>query len=393
MDNWQQQQMWQDACAAAIASLPVMTPARLSALLFDAAPDAVWQMLATNKPLPVALGATRVDEKMIGRWQAMARKTEPLEVLERYRSRDIGVWSRYGNYPARLTADEHAPSVLFYQGDVDALCAPTVAIIGTRHCTAEGRAHAATFGQELSEAGVSVVSGLALGIDGAAHEGVLRAVDGAPPIGVVGSGLDIEYPKRHRGLWHNVRRSGLLISESPLGATPEPWRFPARNRIIAGLADLVLVVESHDTGGSLLTVDQALERDVSVMAVPGSIRSPASRGSNRLLGEGAVPACSTRDVLDLLRWNASGRSSPREVDEPEEGTDMRPQVLPNAADLPVLEAVGFTSTSTDEILETTCLSLGEVAVALTRLQAIGLVVGEAGWWYRSQGSDGFGGAA
>jgi DNA processing protein len=169
-----------------------------------------------------------------------------------------------------------------------------------------------------------------------------------------------------------------------LGAQPEPWRFPARNRIIAGLADLVLVVESHDAGGSLLTVDEAVNRDVPVMAVPGPIRSPACKGTNRLLQEVAMAACCTQDVLDALRWQLS--TDGEEIAESGECQARKAEQLVAAspADLPILEAVGFTSTSTDEILQKTCLPLGEVAVALTRLQAMGLVVGEAGWWYRSR---------
>jgi DNA processing protein len=391
MNELEKQVMWQDACAAALAGLPKMGPARLAALLFDTSPDAAWQMLATGQPLPSSFGVVaKATNDVLNMWRLSAKRADPLENLERYRNHGIRVWSRFGEYPARLIADEYAPAVLFSQGNADALHAPTVAIIGTRHCTSEGRSLARMFGTELTEAGVSVVSGLALGIDGAAHEGALRTAFGASPIGVVGSGLDVVYPKRHRDLWQDIRERGLLVSESPLGAMPEPWRFPARNRIIAGLADLVLVVESHDSGGSLLTVDQAVERNVPVMAVPGPIRSPASKGTNRLLLDVAAPACSTQDVLDALRWHASER--PEEFVAEGSGAHSS-LVAPNPSDLPILEAVGFASTSTDEILQRTCLPLGEVAVALTRLQAIGLVVGEAGWWYRSQGSEGFGGAA
>lgn len=389
MNHLETQIMWQDSCAAALADLPGMGPRRLAAMLFDRSPDAAWQILATGAELPPELGnVSNSKNDLLSTWRRIASRVDPLETLERYRSAGVGVWSRFGNYPTRLIDDEYAPAVAFYQGNAGAFLVPTVAIIGTRHCTTEGRSLARMFGAELAEAGVAVVSGLALGIDGAAHQGALSAAFGAPPIGVVGSGLDVVYPKRHNQLWVDVRTHGLLISESPLGATPEPWRFPARNRIIAGLADLVLVVESHDSGGSLLTVDQAIERDVPIMAVPGPIRSLASKGTNRLLSEVAIPACSTQDVLDALRWNASVLSPSEEDCESQDMGQLTHLVEPDVSDLPVLAAVGFTSTSTDEILQRTCLPLGEVAVALTRLQAIGLVVGEAGWWYRSQGSEG-----
>jgi DNA processing protein len=390
MNELETQQMWQEACAVALGSLPDMTPARSAALLCDRSPDAAWQLLATNGALPAGLVAIdRRSQGVVQKWRALARRTDPLETFERYRKHDIGVWTRFGAYPARLLDDEHAPAIAFYQGDPTVLSAPTVAIIGTRHCTQEGRSLARMFGVELSEAGVSVVSGLALGIDGAAHEGALGAKFGAPPVGVVGSGLDIVYPKRHHRLWVSVREKGLLISESALGVTPEPWRFPARNRIIAGLADLVLVIESHDSGGSLLTVDEAGSRGIPVMAVPGPIRSPASKGTNRLLQDGAVAACSTQDILDALQWeSARPMVSQGDVSDLAHRANDSFSVQLDPADLPVLEAVEYRSTSTDEILQKTCLSLGEVAVSLTRLQAKGLVIGEAGWWCRTQSSEG-----
>ena len=173
--------------------------------------------------------------------------------------------------------------------------ATRVAIVGTRRCTGAGAGFARELGRELTEAGVAVVSGLALGIDGASHRGVLDA--GGRPIGVVGSGLDVVYPSRHRDLWQRVADDGVLLSEAPLGARPAAWRFPARNRIIAGLADLVVVVESHAAGGSMHTVREAADRDIEVMAVPGSVRCPSAAGTNQLLADGCAPV---RDVTDVL---------------------------------------------------------------------------------------------
>ena len=154
-------------------------------------------------------------------------------------------------------------------------------------------------GRDLGRAGVRVVSGLALGIDAAAHHGALdaEADGGAPPIGVVGSGLDVTYPRAHGALWTAVAAAGVLVGEAPLGAAPEPWRFPARNRIIAALGSVVVVVESHPRGGSRHTVDAAEARGRQVLAVPGSVRSPASRFTNELLADGCHPA---RDVTDVL---------------------------------------------------------------------------------------------
>lgn len=375
--------MWRDACAVALAELPEMTPARLNRLLADMPPDVAWEALATGD----LVNSIEVNSKKLadalGRWRAIANRVEPLQKMERYAEREISVWHRYGLYLDRLKDDEHAPAVLFAQGDANALAAPTVAIIGTRQCSPEGRSVAKVFGAELAEAGVSVVSGLALGIDGAAHAGALESAFGALPIGVVGCGLDVPYPKRHTKLWEELKGHGLLISESPLGTRPEPWRFPARNRIIAGLADLVLVIESHEAGGSLLTVNEAADRGVPIMAVPGSIWNPACKGSNRLIADGAPPACSTQDVLDFLALELSYAlpSSPGTARE------AHWTEIPEA-DQVVLDAVGFSSTSTDEILLKTCLPLGEVAVALARLESLGLVIREEGWWFRVQATGG-----
>ena len=141
----------------------------------------------------------------------------------------------------------------------------------------------------LSAAGVSVISGLALGIDGAAHEGACAA--GTPPVAVVAGGLDDPYPRRHARLWARVAEHGAIVSESPAGVGTEKWRFPTRNRLLAALSDVVVVVESRPGGGSRHTVDAALARGVAVGAVPGSIRSPTSEGTNALLAEGAFPVC------------------------------------------------------------------------------------------------------
>ena len=177
---------------------------------------------------------------------------------------------------------------------------PRVAIVGTRRCTRYGFDLARELGADLAAAGVQVVSGLALGIDGAAHRGALDAAGGAPPIGVVASGLDVVYPRAPPAAVGGGRHRGSLLSECPLGTAPEAWRFPARNRIIAALADAVVVVESAGAGGSMYTVEEALARDRPVLAVPGSVRSAASAGTNRLLAEGAGVARDADDVLAAI---------------------------------------------------------------------------------------------
>lgn len=374
-----------EACAAALAGLPGMTPTRLRAFLTDLAPAAAWKRLTNGGALPESVGRllARGAAETAATWRRLARTIEPLAVLDRYRSLDIGVWVPYVSYPQRLATDPWAPSVLFFQGDVAALDRPTVAIVGTRHATHEGRQVAHELGAGLSEAGVSVVSGLALGIDGAAHRGALDVVFPTPPVAVVGSGLDRVYPKRHEKLWREVGQRGLLVSEAPLGAEPEAWRFPARNRIIAGLAEILVVVESHQQGGSLLTVDEALKRNVDVMAVPGSVRSPASKGTNRLLSDGAPPVCGVDDVLVALglRGRATGRVStaPRHP-----STRENPRIPPEPGDVAVLDAVDGGRTTTNDVMLRTGMPLGTAATALTRLQLGGWLTGSNGYWQRCQ---------
>jgi DNA processing protein len=223
---------------------------------------------------------------------------------------------------------------------------------------------------------VRIVSGLALGIDGAAHLGVLAAGDGAaPPVAVVGSGLDVLYPRAHARLWQQVAEAGVVLSEAPLGARPEPWRFPARNRILAALADVVVVVESRAKGGSFHTVQAADQRGVPVMAVPGPVRSPASCYTNELLVTGSPPARDVDDVLvalDLLgRGPARGR---RSSDRP----GLPPPDDPHQASL--LEAMGWQPASLDQLVVRTGLTPGQASVALARLEMGGWVAGQAGWW-------------
>jgi DNA processing protein len=241
-----------EAFAAALAALPGMGPARLATLLRRWDPVTAWQRVLAGtavRPRDVA-GACRPDPAAVGEgWRVRAAKTDVEAQWAAQLEEGVDTWvcGRAG-YPEALTADPEAPAVLFGKGRLAALEGRRVAIVGTRNCTRYGRDVAFELGRDLSLHGVRVVSGLALGVDGAAHAGALAAAV-APPVGVVGSGLDVVYPFRHRQLWSDVGRVGVLLSEAPLGARPEPWRFPVRNRIIAALAEVVVVVESFHTGG------------------------------------------------------------------------------------------------------------------------------------------------
>jgi DNA processing protein len=365
-----------EAYATALAALPGMGPARLAAVLAEATPRAGWQRCLTgaawHRPATMrALGAA--GGAVVDRWRAGARSADVAAAWRRVAELGVGValHGRTG-YPAALTGDIEPPAVLFHRGDPAVLAGPRVAVVGTRQCSSTGRSVAFELGRDLASSGVGVVSGLASGVDGAAHRGALAA-DGAPPIGVVGSGLDVVYPRGQGGLWSEVAARGVLFSEAPPGARPERWRFPARNRIIAALADLVVVVESHRRGGSLHTVDEADRRGIDVFAVPGSVRNPAATGTNDLLAEGRAPACSAADILVALGLGA---------DRPRETLDRRPP--PDPADAEILELVGWQPATLDQLTLRSGLDLPRLAPALDRLCRTGWV-GHAGGWYERRG--------
>ena len=287
--------------AAALAALPRVTPRRLERLLGRRDPAKVWDKVERGEMPKWVAGEDLHDV-----WRDHARATDLDELGSRLESLDAWVTTpASAQHPLAMAHDIDPAPVLFRRGRVPAPLVPAVAIVGTRRCTPTGRSVAMELGSGLATAGVTVVSGLALGIDGAAHRGALAA-DGAPVVGVVGSGLDIVYPRGNRDLWEAVSAAGTLLTEAPLGAEPEGWRFPARNRLLAALADVVVVVESKRAGGSMHTVEEAIRREVTVMAVPGSVRNPAAEGTNLLLSEGCAPACSTEDVLVALGLATAG---------------------------------------------------------------------------------------
>ena len=197
------------------------------------------------------------------------RRIDPAAYWQAHAEAGIGVAALGSSaFPAPLAADDDPPAVIFWQGDLDHLAGVRAAVVGTRKATRYGLDVAHELGRRLAESGIAVVSGLALGIDGAAHAGALAA-EAAPPVAVVGSGLDRVYPRAHGPLWRQVARAGVVLSEYPLGAPAAAWQFPARNRLIAALADVVVVVESQATGGAMGTAVEAARRGVPVLAVPG----------------------------------------------------------------------------------------------------------------------------
>jgi DNA processing protein len=206
------------------------------------------------------------------------------------------------HYPAALLALHDPPPLLYLNGNPDCLHRPILSIVGARSATTGGRENAHAFAEYLARQGWCIASGLASGIDGAAHEGALRAgPDAGVTIAVLGTGIDLVYPARHRQLAHRIAAAGLLVSEFPLGAHAEPFHFPLRNRVVAALGRGVLVVEAARQSGSLITAHQAGEIGREIFAIPGSIHSPLSRGCHALIRQGAKLVESAEDILEELR--------------------------------------------------------------------------------------------
>ena len=275
------------------------------------------------------------------------------------------------------------PDLLFMEGDrAEVLSAPRVAVVGTRAASVHGLADAWELGAFLGAAGISVISGLAIGIDGAVHFGALQAAEAAGargdravagPVGVVATGLDVVYPRRHRVLFERVRRWGLLVSEQPFGTPPERGRFPVRNRIIAALADVVVVVEATLNGGSRITAERALDYGRPVLAIPGSRRNPAAAGCNALLADGAQPLLDPSDVLVALGLTPGGQhlwaTAPA-------ATKRAPA---SVAARNVLTALAGEAAHPDQLASRTGLDPGQVALAVEELVALGQATRDRGF--------------
>jgi len=266
------------------------------------------------------------------------------------------------DYPARLREIPDPPPVLYLKGNLRPEDARAVAVVGTRRPTPYGRQATAHLVEGLARAGVTVVSGLALGIDGVAHRTALEA--GGRTLAVLACGLDRVYPPEHRDLAEAVARSGALLSEFPPGTRPEAHNFPRRNRLLSGLALGVLVVEAPEASGALITVRWALDQGREVMAVPGPIFSPASRGALRLLQEGARLVMEVEDILEEV-----GLAPGAPVQAPLPGLDA-PE---DEAERALLEALASGPLHIDDLVRQTNLPVAQVTATLTLLEVRGRV--------------------
>jgi len=262
-------------------------------------------------------------------------------------------------YPSLLLETADPPLLLYLQGKAELLAAPSLAVVGSRNPTPQGTENSRSFSAHLSQAGWTIVSGLAMGIDGAAHEGGLSG--SASTVAVVGTGLDRVYPRRHLELARRIASQGLIVSEYSLGTPPLPPNFPMRNRIIAGLTRGTLVVEAALQSGSLITARLASEAGRDVFAIPGSIHSPQSRGSHALIKQGAKLVESAQDVLEELPSQGMPTSRPVEPSLIEESDD------------PLLQALGFDPVTLDAMVARTGWSAPLLSTRLLELELAGQV--------------------
>lgn len=277
------------------------------------------------------------------------------------------------DYPRRLFEIGDPPPLLYLRGIIPAWD-PSVAVVGARRATREGIKNAQRLSSELSAAGVTVVSGLARGIDTAAHRGAL--VDGGKTVAVLGCGLDVDYPPENRQLAEQISRSGCIISEFPLGTQPLAEHFPRRNRIISGLSRGVLVVEAVEKSGSLITARYALDQGREVMAVPGPISSPACRGSNRLIKEGAQLVDCVSDILEACRISLQPLGMPLF-----EQKTVRPCHDLTPREAAVYELIAQGPRHLDEITQALELTAGEVSAMVLGLELKGLLQQLPGSYY------------
>jgi DNA processing protein len=274
-------------------------------------------------------------------------------------------------FPQALLTTADPPLLLYAVGRPEHLNRPAVAVVGSRNPTPQGAANARTFAEALSRAGLTVVSGMALGIDAAAHEGALQGSAGT--VAVVGTGLDRVYPKQHRDLAHRIAAHGVLVSEFPLGTPALPPHFPQRNRIIAGLGLGTLVVEAVLQSGSLITARQAVECGRDVFAVPGSIHSPLTRGCHALIKQGAKLVESTDDILAELRIVPRVAAGPAPDAGAAPPDTEAPDGEPPGGEDPVLEALGYDPMSLDALQARTGWPTAQLSAHLLSLELEGRV--------------------
>jgi DNA processing protein len=344
------------------------------------------QLLAAFGSAPAVLAAsTAARREVVGPIQATALAAPP-ESFDALLATTLA-WLAHGaeaacdvivlgdpRYPQALLESADPPLLLYVQGRCELLAAESLAVVGSRRPTPQGQHNARTLAAQLSQAGFTIVSGLALGVDGAAHEGGLAGPGST--IAVVGTGLDRVYPSRHLKLAHHIATQGLIVSEYSLGTPPLAAHFPARNRIIAGLSRGTLVIEAALRSGSLITARLAAEAGREVFAIPGSIHSPQSQGCHALIKQGAKLVEVVGDVLEELQRPSVSGAAPAPPTPPAPGGDI---VQPTD---PLLTALGFDPVTLDELSARTGWPAAELNLHLLELELDGRVARLPGQFFQ-----------
>jgi len=318
---------------------------------------------------PAELLSAGLSEKNVAEILEKRKTLDPLELPEQLKAKGIAflTWQD-SEYPRYLKEIAQPPPVLFYKGSITSADDLAVAIVGTRKVTAYGKQITRDTAEYLAHNGVTVVSGLARGVDGLAHHAALEA--GGRTIAVLGSGVDVIYPPEHRRLAEQIQKQGAIVSDYAPGTKPDGINFPPRNRIISGLSRATIVIEAGEKSGALITAKFAVEQNREVFAVPGSVLSPMSRGTNGLIGVGAMPMTNPKSVLETLRIE-EGCKAPK----PQE------QALSDM-ERTVLRILGQDALHIDEICVRMDMSVEKLTVTLTMMELRGLVVREQGMTYR-----------
>lgn len=321
---------------------------------------------------------------------ALAIKAEIISALTGQQKPDINAdlnWSLDENhhiitlfddaYPAQLKELPDAPPILYVRGDPDYLAQPQLAMVGSRNPSAAGRNTAKEFARHLSNAGITITSGLASGIDGASHEGALEGLAGT--IAVVAHGLDIVYPASHQKLAQDITQHGAVISEMPIGTQPQRGLFPRRNRLISALSLGTLVVEAALKSGSLITARLAMEQNREVFAIPGSIHNPMARGCHQLIRQGAKLVETADDILEELCISVEQNPiypKKTENNTSENSKDFHQTLDPDHQKL--LKCLAYEPSSIDELVNSSNFSAAEIASMLLILELEGIVVCQDG---------------
>lgn len=308
-----------------------------------------------------ALKAAGLPDRIIENLQKIRRQVDLEKIWNKIQSQGIQVitWND-SEYPRRLKEIDQPPPVLYARGDLMPASEWAIAVVGTRRMTGYGRQVTEELAACLAANGVTLVSGLARGVDSIAHQAVLKA--GGTTVAVLGSGVDQIYPPEHRRLAEEMISTGAIISDYAPGTPPDSANFPPRNRIISGLSIATVVIEAGDTSGALITATFAAEQGRDVFAVPGPIYAPQSRGTNRLIAQGARPLLKVEEVLEVLNLQDVPRLRAARLSLPENATERR-----------LLMLIGLEPLHVDEICTQSGLSIEEVSATLAMMELKGMV--------------------